>query len=93
MKLLIRCKNLLEARKLAFKTLKYLVLFESKSSEIRSYVDQFLDNTCCPTKASYLNLPNTFSTKDLKDKISSESHNELTKLTANIINSIVKLRD
>ena len=42
-KLLMRCKQLLIARRLAFKTLQSLLMFEYTIKMIRNNVDQFLD--------------------------------------------------
>lgn len=44
-KLLVRCKQLLMSRALAYQTLKGIVKFEEIISKIRGFIDIFLDNT------------------------------------------------
>lgn len=44
-KLLVRCKQVLMSRQLAFKTLSQIHLFEEKSNRIRSIVDKFLESS------------------------------------------------
>ena len=43
-KLLVRCKQLLSARQLAYKTLKSLVTFEKSVKAIRQDIDKYLDS-------------------------------------------------
>ena len=44
-KLLVRCKQVLQSRTLAFKTLKGIVEFEDTSASIRKTVDKFLESS------------------------------------------------
>jgi conjugal transfer/entry exclusion protein len=78
-KLLLRCNNLLEARRLAYRVLKDIIKFEKQIRNIRNQVDEYLDTMG--------------STADLKTKIKNASAQALTKLTEGIIDNIATLRD
>ena len=44
-KLLVRCKQLLMSRALAYQTIKGIVKFEETTAMIRAFIDIFLDST------------------------------------------------
>ena len=77
-KLLVRCKQLLSARQLAYKTLKGLVTFERSTKAIRQDIDKYLDS-------------NTNSAGDLARLTSQLA--QLPVIAKQIIDSIAILRD
>lgn len=76
----MRCKQLLEARKLAYITLFQLQQFEEKVAEVKEDVNEYLDL-------------NEDKDNKLQIKIKKNVMEHITKLTKSIIEQIVVLRD
>lgn len=77
-KLLVRCKSLLSARQLVYKTLKSLLIFEKSVKTIRQNVNKYLDSS----------QPTAEDLDKLKSQIT-----KLPTISNAIIDNIVVLRD
>jgi len=77
-KLLVRCKQLLQSRSLAYKTLNGIVIFENTTSQIRRDVDNFLESS---------------PREELMQEITKQAMEDLPKLVQEVVGNIVELRD
>ena len=77
-KLLVRCKQLLQSRSLAYKTLNGIHTFENATSKIRRDVDNFLESS---------------PREELIQEITKEAMEDLPKLVQETLGNIVELRD
>ena len=77
-KLLVRCKQLLQSRSLAYKTLDGIVVFENATSQIRRDVDNFLESS---------------PREELMQEITKQAMEDLPKLVQEVVGNIVELRD